>query len=174
MLKEAIKNREEIEQSINEYKKNINENIEHQKKHSFITQCISTTNLNFGILKKEHINNYCSCVYESSKDLIVDEHKMTNCKNLLLNDFNAIKDKLSVKEFFIGQSLPHIKFKNKNLSEAEIIPFLECIYETNKKEGDILTTDKLIIKNNYNYNNIKMLNQNIVKLCKNKYINIEL
>ena len=27
MLKEAIKNREEIEQSINEYKKNINENI---------------------------------------------------------------------------------------------------------------------------------------------------
>ena len=27
---------------------------------------------------------------------------------------------------------------------------------------------------NYNYNNIKMLNQNIVKLCKNKYINIEL
>ena len=81
---------------------------------------------------------------------------------------------LSVRDFFIGQSITFIKLINKNLSEEDVRPIIECIYDTNKKENDFLTTDELIIKHNYNYLNIKSINSNIIQSCQKKYPNINL
>ena len=68
----------------------------------------------FGILKEERLNNFCLCIYESGAGKIwEDEHKITNCKNSLVNDFKTIKDQLSVRDFFIGQSITFIKLINK-------------------------------------------------------------
>lgn len=175
-VKEAIKEREEVEKSIEEYKKTINNiNIEDYEKNVFKDSCIRNIIMRFGILKEERLNNFCLCIYESGAGKIwEDEHKITNCKNSLVNDFKTIKDQLSVRDFFIGQSITFIKLINKNLSEEDVRPIIECIYDTNKKENDFLTTDELIIKHNYNYLNIKSINSNIIQSCQKKYPNINL